>query len=59
MLVKHGVYLRTCSDKIGLKGQFIRVASRTKAENNKIIDAFKEEISNNYNPIHETSNTKF
>ena len=26
MLVNHGIYVRECSDKIGLEGQFIRVA---------------------------------
>lgn len=44
MLVNHGIYLRTCSDKIGLKGEFIRLASRTKKENRIIIEAFKEEL---------------
>lgn len=37
LLVTHGVYVRTCSDKIGLKGQFIRVASRNWKENEGII----------------------
>lgn len=41
MLINHGVYLRTCSDKIGLDGEFVRLASRTKAENKYIIECFK------------------
>lgn len=41
MLVKFGVYTRSCSDKIGLGENFIRVASRSKEENRKIISAFK------------------
>lgn len=42
LLIKYGVYTRTCSDKIGLEGQFIRLASRTKNENTIIIDALKK-----------------
>ena len=44
MLIDFGVYLRTCSDKIGLKGEFIRLASRTKEENKYIIEAFTKEL---------------
>jgi histidinol-phosphate/aromatic aminotransferase/cobyric acid decarboxylase-like protein len=28
LLIRHGVYVRTCSDKIGLDGEFVRIASR-------------------------------
>lgn len=42
MLIEHGIYLRTCSDKIGLKGEFIRLASRTKKENEYIIECFSK-----------------
>ena len=42
MLIKYGVYTRTCSDKIGLNGEFIRIASRTKKENKIILKAIKE-----------------
>jgi len=42
MLIKYGVYTRTGSDKIGLTGEYIRVASRTKAENKIIIDSMRE-----------------
>ncbi len=41
LLVKFGVYVRDCSDKIGLDGSFIRVASRSFEENLIIIDALK------------------
>ncbi len=41
LLVQSGVYVRDCSDKIGLDGEFIRVASRTFEENLKIISALK------------------
>ncbi len=29
LLVDSGVYVRDCSDKIGLEGEFVRIASRT------------------------------
>jgi histidinol-phosphate/aromatic aminotransferase/cobyric acid decarboxylase-like protein len=41
LLLDFGIYVRNCSDKIGLKGEFIRVASRSKQENEYIIDAFR------------------
>lgn len=41
MLIEHGIYLRDCSDKIGLLGSYVRVASRTIDENIIIINAFK------------------
>jgi histidinol-phosphate/aromatic aminotransferase/cobyric acid decarboxylase-like protein len=39
LLIRHGVYTRTCSDKIGLQGEFIRLASRTREENEVILRA--------------------
>lgn len=45
MLIKYGIYLRTGSDKIGLNGQFIRIASRTKSENILIVQSFKDYFS--------------
>lgn len=42
LLLNHGIYARNCSDKIGLEGQFIRVASRHKDENEYIVKCFKE-----------------
>ena len=42
MLIKYGVYTRTCSDKIGLNGEFIRIAARSQKENEIIVKAIKE-----------------
>jgi histidinol-phosphate/aromatic aminotransferase/cobyric acid decarboxylase-like protein len=42
LLVRHGVYVRACGDKIGLDGEFIRVAIRTEAENELVFDALKD-----------------
>ncbi|MFC4817385.1 MULTISPECIES: pyridoxal phosphate-dependent aminotransferase [unclassified Flavobacterium] len=42
LLVNYGIYVRDCSDKIGLDGQFVRIASRTFEENLQIIKAIKE-----------------
>lgn len=44
LLVNYGVYVRDCSDKIGLDGQFIRVASRSFEDNLTIIDAIKNAV---------------
>lgn len=37
LLLENGIYTRNCSDKIGLQGEFLRIASRTKKENKKIV----------------------
>jgi histidinol-phosphate/aromatic aminotransferase/cobyric acid decarboxylase-like protein len=42
LLVEKGIYLRDCSDKIGLEGEFVRIASRSKEENIEIIKAIDE-----------------
>lgn len=42
LLVKYGIYVRTANDKIGLVGEYIRVASRTKKENALMVNAFKQ-----------------
>lgn len=42
MLIRHGVYVRSCSDKIGLDGEFIRVAIRTEVENERIVEALSD-----------------
>lgn len=44
LLADNGIYVRDCSDKIGLEGQFVRVASRTLEENKLIIAAFREKF---------------
>lgn len=41
LLVDKGIYVRPCKDKIGLDGEFIRVSSRKKDENEFVIDALK------------------
>ena len=44
LLINHGVYVRDCSDKIGLKGSgYYRIASRSFEENIKIINGLKIE----------------
>ncbi len=45
LLVKHGIYVRTCNDKIGLEGEFIRMASRTAEENDFMVKSMKELLS--------------
>ena len=42
LLFEYGIYVRNCSDKIGLDGQYIRVAARSEQENIKIINAFEK-----------------
>ncbi len=41
LLFTYGVYVRECSDKIGLQGEFLRIASRSFEENIVILDALK------------------
>ena len=41
LLINHGVYVRDCSDKIGLDGEYIRVAARSFEENKQILEALK------------------
>jgi histidinol-phosphate/aromatic aminotransferase/cobyric acid decarboxylase-like protein len=45
LLVRHGVYVRTCSDKIGLDGEFLRIASRGLRDNQLIIDALTDVLA--------------
>ena len=45
LLLEHGVYVRDCEDKIGLNGEFVRIASRSFEENLKIIDAIRIVVS--------------
>ncbi|MEX0761254.1 MAG: histidinol-phosphate transaminase [Dehalococcoidia bacterium] len=42
LLIRHGIYVRSCSDKVGLDGEFIRVAIRTEAENGRVFKALKD-----------------
>jgi len=47
LLIKYGVYVRTCSDKIGLEkqGEYIRLASRSKEENAYIVSSISKLLS--------------
>ena len=45
LLLRYGIYVRNCDDKIGLKGNYLRVASRNIKENQMIIKGFKELFS--------------
>lgn len=42
LLVEKGIYIRDCSDKIGLDGNFVRIASRSKEENKEIVEAIAD-----------------
>lgn len=39
LLIRHGIYVRNCDDKIGLEGSYLRIASRGKKDNQLIIDS--------------------
>ena len=41
-LVNEGIYIRTCTDFKGLNDQFIRLAVRSREENEKLLDALKQ-----------------
>jgi histidinol-phosphate/aromatic aminotransferase/cobyric acid decarboxylase-like protein len=45
LLLRHGIYVRSCGDKIGLHGEFLRVAIRTEPENEKILSALSQILS--------------
>lgn len=49
LLLGKGIYTRNCKDKIGLDGNFIRVASRTEAENKIIIQSICKILQSNKN----------
>ena len=43
LLVRRGIYTRTCDDKKGLEpSKFIRVASRCRSENRFVLRAFRD-----------------
>lgn len=52
LLLEHGIYVRSCDDKIGLNGQFMRIASRTHHENVAIVHALKHVIQSYKDIIH-------
>ena len=45
LLIRHGVYVRTCSDKIGLEGEYLRIASRGLRDNQRIVDALNDVLA--------------
>jgi histidinol-phosphate/aromatic aminotransferase/cobyric acid decarboxylase-like protein len=45
LLYRYGVYVRSCEDKIGLDGEFLRIASRTLEQNMTILKALREILS--------------
>ena len=46
LLVRHGVYVRDCRDKIGLEGgQYVRIAARKEAENEILLSALREVVN--------------
>jgi histidinol-phosphate/aromatic aminotransferase/cobyric acid decarboxylase-like protein len=46
LLIRHGVYIRDCRDKIGLEdGQYVRIASRKASENNVMLAALQDVIA--------------
>lgn len=42
LLIRYGIYVRNCDDKIGLEGNYLRIASRGTKDNEVIIGALKE-----------------
>lgn len=42
LLVDHKIYVRDCSDKIGLDGEYVRIASRSFDENEIIINSIRK-----------------
>jgi histidinol-phosphate/aromatic aminotransferase/cobyric acid decarboxylase-like protein len=46
LLIDSGVYIRDCSDKIGLEGAFVRIASRSFEENLEIIKGLNNILVN-------------
>jgi len=46
LLIRHGVYIRDCRDKIGLEdGQYVRIASRKASENDVMLAALQDVIA--------------
>jgi histidinol-phosphate/aromatic aminotransferase/cobyric acid decarboxylase-like protein len=46
LLIRHGLYVRDCRDKLGLDdGQYLRIAARKGAENDQILAALRETVA--------------
>ena len=48
LLINTGIYIRTMSDKVGLDQSFVRVACRTKEENDFFLQELNKEIHSSY-----------
>lgn len=44
LLFAHGIYVRDCSDKWGLDGEFLRIAAGTRKENKLVLEALEETL---------------
>lgn len=42
LLIRYGIYVRNCDDKIGLEGNYLRIASRGQQDNQSIIDVLMD-----------------
>lgn len=45
LLVRHSIYIRPCGDKVGLHGEFVRIASRRRRENTLLVRALKMSLT--------------
>lgn len=45
LLIRHSIYVRNCDDKIGLDGNYLRIASRGKEDNHHIIESLMDLFS--------------
>jgi histidinol-phosphate/aromatic aminotransferase/cobyric acid decarboxylase-like protein len=45
LLIRYSIYVRNCDDKIGLNGNYLRIASRNKEDNHHIIESLMELFS--------------
>lgn len=45
LLIRYSIYVRNCDDKIGLDGNYLRIASRGKEENYHIVESLKNLFS--------------
>lgn len=51
LLMHHGIYVRMLNDRIGLNGNFIRIACKTRSENKIITKAILNEVNGNIESI--------
>lgn len=45
LLIRHGVYVRDCSDKVGLDGEYLRIAGRKEEENRILAEALQDVLN--------------